>query len=176
MDGESLPGDASTLIYLAKADAFKEARACVEGIIVPPSVWQEAVEGGERIHAPEVERINQAFSDGFLRRVGLPSELEALAETIRSQHRLGRGESEVLAVGTRSGRAIVDEGRATRVAASLGIVAISTLFLPVLGLRSGRLERGQASALLRRLVVATGATAEVLLELEQHLREENDED
>src|SRR6266508_1601994 len=135
MDQE-VPADASTLIYLAKADAFMEVGLCVAGLLAPPSVWREAVVDGERIGALEVPRIRAAQS---LRQVDLSEAQGALARTLASEHRLGAGESEVLALGRSAGYAVVDEGRGARVARSLGIVAISTLFLPVLGRRGGAL-------------------------------------
>ena len=170
MSQEELPADASTLIYLAKADAFDEAAACVAGILVPPSVWREAVDEGERIGAIEVPRIRDATAARLLQRVD-PSAAElALASVLAGQYRLGAGESEVLALGKPIGRAIVDEGRAARVAQSLGIVPVSTLFLPVLGRRAGALDGDEAIGFLRRLAVVMGARAETVFAIEKELR------
>lgn len=170
--GDGVPGDASTLIYLAKADAFSEASECVASILVPPSVWREAVLDGERIGAPEVERIRAAAQRGFLQQVELSAREQDLAEAIRREHRLGRGESEVLALASGSGTALVDEGRASRVAAGLRILPISTLLLPVLGVRRGSLQRRQAIPLLRRLAVVTRARADAVFAVEERLKEE----
>ncbi len=95
MAPREVPGDASTLIYLAKADAFTEASTCIRTILVTPAVWREAVEEGERIGAPEVGRIRAAQERGLLRRVALSPDAEVEAEAIRASHRLGLGESEV---------------------------------------------------------------------------------
>lgn len=172
MAEEGIPGDASTLIYLAKADAFSVVSGVVLPIVVPSAVWNEAVEEGERISAPDVPRIREAHEETLLRRVELTSEEQALAGSIATEHRLGLGESEVLALATRQGRALVDEGRASRVAHALGIVPISTLFLPILGRRSGALDSTDAVRLLRRLAVVTGARADVVMALESYLRKE----
>ncbi len=169
MTHEEVPGDASTLIYLAKADAFAEASVCIGTILVTPSVWREAVEEGDRIGAPEVGRIREAAERGLVRRVELSAGAGAEAEAIRASHRLGLGESEVIALGRASGWAIVDEGRASRVARSLGIRTLSTLFLPVMGHRRGQLARQEAVALLRRLAVVANASAEAVLAIERHL-------
>jgi predicted nucleic acid-binding protein len=170
MEQEELPGDASTLIYLAKSDGFGEATRCVGGILVPPSVWREAVDDGERSGYSDVPRITHAEQAGFLRRVGLRDDIEAVAATIASQHRLGLGESEVLALGYRTGRAIVDDGRAARVAERLGIDPVSTLFLPVLGRRTESLTESDALVFLRRLAVAANARAETVYVIEQFIR------
>jgi predicted nucleic acid-binding protein len=103
--------------------------------------------------------------------VGLSKREEALAAAIAGADRLGAGESEVLALAMRIGRAIVD-GRAARVAEARGITVRSTLFLPVLGRRSGALDEEQAVELLRRLAIVIGPRAEVVYRIEQHLRTE----
>ena len=167
---EECPADASSLIYLAKADAFSEAGRCLRTLLVPPTVWEESVEAGIRIGAPEVSTIRPAADRGFLRRVELSAEQETLASTIASGHRLGGGESEVLAIGTEIGSAVVDEGRATKVAAQLGITVVSTLFLPVVGHHRGGLTERQAIAFLRRLATATGARADAVYAIETHLK------
>lgn len=169
MEQEELPGDASTLIYLAKADAFADARSCIDGILVPPSVWREAVEDAERLSYPDVPRIRQAAEQGFLTRINLDDAARALAGTIATEHRLGVGESEVLALGRDAGRALLDDGRAARVASALGIVPVSTLFLPVLGCRGGGLDRVAAIGLLRRLASVTGARADTVYEIEKFI-------
>jgi predicted nucleic acid-binding protein len=167
MDPE-VPGDASTLIYLAKSDSFHLAARCVERILVPPAVWSETVEAGERVGAPEVPRILAA--GGFLERRDLAESDVRLAAAIAAEHRLGRGESEVLALGRTTGRVIVDEGRATRVARARGITPVSTLFLPVLGIRAGDLDEDDALRFLRRLATVTGVRADVALALENEIR------
>ncbi len=121
-------------------------RRCIGGIIVPPSVWREAVDDAERLDYPDVPHIRAAAESGFLARVELTDAEQALAGAIATQQRLGVGESEVLALGRQTGRALVDDGRAARVAATLGVVPISTLFLPVLGVRRGELERKPRTA------------------------------
>lgn len=172
MEQERLPCDASTLIYLAKADAFPEAARCVGPLVVTPSVWREAVDEGERIGAADVPRIREAERRGLLLRVDLAEAERQLVESIAAEQRLGTGESEVLALGKEIGRAIIDEGRASRVAESLGIVPVSTLFLPVIGRTERTLSGREALGLLRRLAVVTGAKAEVVFALERQLRKE----
>jgi len=170
MEKVGLPADASTLIYLAKAEAFEMAWRCVGRLTIPPSVWRESVEAGERRGAVEVARIRWAHEKGLVIRVPLSSSTARRAREIADRFLLGSGESEVLALGRRGGRVIVDEGRATRVAESLGLVPISTLLLPVLGATRGRLTERSAIAMLHRVASATGARADVTFLLEQLIR------
>ena len=165
----NVPADASTLIYLAKADVFGAARRCVGSIVAPPAVWAEAVEAGQEKGAAEVARIEQAHADGFLQRVELSGDQQAFATRVRNEHRLGRGESEVLALGHACPLVLVDEGRAAKVAQSLEISAISTLFLPVLGTRQGSIRRRAALRLLHELAAVTGARAEAVLRIQQEI-------
>src|SRR5205823_5037530 len=120
----------------------------------------------------EVTRIRAAAEEGIIHRVELTVEVERLADGIATQHRLGHGESEVLALAIESRRALIDEGRAARVAAALGITAVSTLFLPVLGLQRGVLDEAAAISTLRTLAVVTGATAQAVLAIEAALKGE----
>ena len=166
MKHEEVPGAASSLIYLAKADAFSEAGRCVERIVVPPSVWREAVDDAERLEYPDVPRIRAAAETGLLVRVELEGTIQELAGAIATEHRLGVGESEVIALGRAAGRALLDDGRAARVARALGILPVSTLFLPVLGCRREELDRGAALVFLRKLAVVTGARADAVYEIE----------
>ncbi len=169
---EEVPADASTLIYVAKADAFGEVALCVRKLLVPPAVWREAVVEGDRVGAAEVPRIRAAEAAGILVRVELSESEQRLAATIAAQNRIGSGESEALAIGSSLGRAIVDEGRGSRVARALGIVPVSTLFSPVVGRQSGRLSSNDGLALLRRLATVIGARADVVQEIEKALRRE----
>jgi predicted nucleic acid-binding protein len=172
MEEPAWPIDASSLIYLAKSDAFDELRRCVGAVLVPPAVWHEAVEEGERIGASEVSRIRAAEGSGIARRVSLSATATRMAGMIREEHRLGRGESEVLALTKTGERCIVDEGRASRVARSLGLTPVPTLLLPVLGYRSGGMSHEAALALIRRLAVVMSVKAEVVFAVEDQLRGE----
>jgi predicted nucleic acid-binding protein len=170
---EEAPADASTLIYIAKADAFDEVRECVSRLLVPPAVWREAAVAGESVGAAEVPRIRAAEAGGVIERVDLSRADLRLAGMIAVQNRLGSGESEVLAIGSRLGHAVVDEGRASRVARAMGIVAVSTLFLPVVGRQSGRLSKSEATDLLRRFAAVTGARSDVVQTIEKDIQRES---
>jgi predicted nucleic acid-binding protein len=170
---EEAPADASTLIYIAKANAFGEVAQCVRRMFVPPAVWREAVVEGDRVGAADVPQIRAAEAAGGIERVELSDSDLGLAGMIAVQNRLGSGESEVLAIGSSLGRAIVDEGRASRVARAMGIVPVSTLFLPVVGRNSGQLSSSDAVKLLRRLATVTGARSDVVQRIEMELQRES---
>ncbi len=176
MEERAWLADASSLIYIAKCNAFEAMNRCMGVLAVPPGVWKEAVEHGERIGAGEVPRIRLAVKAGFVIRVGLPSRAERLAKVIASEQRLGRGESEVLALTRPGDPCLIDEGRASRVASDRRLRPLSTILVPVLGARRGRIGVDEARELIRCLGAAANATAQVLLAAERELVGGNHED
>jgi predicted nucleic acid-binding protein len=165
------PADASTLIYLAKANGFDLARTAVEALTVPPAVWEEAVVAGRDRGAPDVVGIEEARDTGFLRLAEWSTTLDRDAAAIRDGYQLGLGESQVIALGSKVGAAVIDEGRASRVAESLGIDVISTLLLPVIAVRRG-MDGTVAVMALRRMASIVGVRADVLVTLEAAIAEE----
>lgn len=166
---EELPADASCLIYLARIDAFRRAAQCVDALVVGPAVWRESVEDGERYGYHDAQRIRDAAETGFVQKVDLAPEVAAFAGDLATTWRLGQGESEALALGRERGRAVVDDGRAARVAVTVGIEPVSTLFLPALGALRG-LDHDEAVQLLRQLAVVMSARAEAVFAVEKFIR------
>lgn len=169
MEGEKLPADASCLIYLARTDAFSLAATCVAGLLVTPAVWRETVEDGERYGYADAARIRTAEDEGFLSRVDLDDHQQVLAARIAGHWRLGQGESEALALASGIGRAIVDDGRASRAATTIGVEPVSTLFLPALGAVRG-MPQQDAITFLRGLAVVMSARAEAVFAVEEFIR------
>lgn len=169
MDSGGLPADASCLIYLARTDTFPLAAQCVPVLVVAPAVWRETVEDGERCGYTDAVRIHVAEEAGSLSREDLDDTHRALAARISERWRLGQGESETLALASDIGRALVDDGRAGRVAAAIGVQPVSTLFLPALGVM-GALSTADAISFLRRLAVVMNARAEAVFAVEEFIR------
>lgn len=166
---EDLPADATCLIYLAKIDSFESVALCVPRLLVAPGVWREAVLDGERLGYADPARIRQADTVGFLVRSDLDVATARQASVIAESWRLGQGESETLALGLERGKAIVDDGRAARVAQAIGVEPVSTLFLPALGALRGT-KRDVALELLHALAVVASARAESVLVIEEFVR------
>jgi predicted nucleic acid-binding protein len=161
------PADASSLIYLAKADAMAISAQILGPLVAVPAVWSETVVAGLRLGKPDAAKIQRAAEVGWMRRVQLTPTQEQSAGRLAAAHGLGRGESEALALA--STEVLIDEGRGTKVARQLGLLPISTLFLPVVGLQRGVLGRRGALSLLRRIAPVTGVRADAVFVIERHL-------
>lgn len=166
MTNSLLPVDASALIYLAKAEAFREAHASIGELLAPPAVWREAVEAGIRKGVPDPEVILRAQRVGWLRTIAIPPRAEESAHELARRYRIGEGESQVLAMAKPNGRVVIDDRRATRVAAALGYVPVPTVFVPIVGMRERGLSRQCAIDALRRLACVTSLSARQLTQLE----------
>ena len=163
--------DASTVIYLAKADVLHDAGALLGALLVPPAVWRETMEAGERRGQLDQARIRSARDRGLLRLVELDAAIERRAIEIRRRRRIGLGESQVLAVAKKGRLVLVDDHRAARVATSMGISPARTISLPVLCWRRGWLDSSGALQLLRRVTKVVAVRADVLMRLEADILE-----
>lgn len=170
MKATGTPADASTLIYLAKADAVGLAARCIGTLEVPPSAWREAAEARQEKYQQEVGRMRLGEQSGFLRRVPLTERIKRRAGEIAFRYHLGAGESEVLALGDPGSHVILDETRALRVAEELGLAPIRTLRIPLLGVSQGRLSGHAAMDMFHRLAVESNARTEIVVRLEHSLR------
>lgn len=166
MNERGILADASTVIYLAKADALQEVAAVLGPLLVSPAVWRETVEAGERPGQPDKARIRAARDQGWLRLVELSPVMETKAIAIKKRRRIGLGESQVLAAAKKGSVVLMDDRRAARVATSMGISPVRTMSLPVMCWRRGLTDAPVALALLRRLGNVVGVRAGVFLRLE----------
>lgn len=164
-----LATDSSSLIYMAKADAFETVATFVDELIAPPAVWREAVETGERKGFRDAAAIREAERRGWLRRIELGDDDRRVAGDLATRYRLGQGESEVLVAAQTSAGALVDETRATRIAEHLGIRAVATIYLPLLGRKLGALDLVESRELLHRIASVATLGASSLLAIEQEL-------
>ena len=171
METNAILVDTSALIYLAKADAFREAHVSVGVMLAPPAVWEESVEAGIVRGLSDTEVILRAQDEGWVSTVKIAPRAESLALRLAERHRIGRGESQVLALAKRGTRVVVDDIRATRVAVALGHIPLPSVFLPVVGMREQGLSRPRAMEMLRRLARVTTISADQLARLEAILGE-----
>jgi predicted nucleic acid-binding protein len=151
MDEHGTPVNASSLIYLAKANALRVAAEYLGTLLVPPAVWREAVEAGEKRGRPDAAAIRIALEHGVVRHTPLVQKESERAERIARAFGIGAGESQVLTLGAEREVVLLDEHKATRAAGHLGILSIRTIVLPALCAQAGLLDRAGALALLDEL-------------------------
>jgi len=171
MSGAGTLSDASTVIYLAKADALEEAHALLGALLIPPAVWGEVVGTGKSGEQLDQARIRSALDRGVLGLVELEPLEASRAIVIGGRHRIGLGESQLLAIARKGSLVLMDERRGARIARRFGVVPIRTMSIPLVGVRRGLITRPAALSLLRRLAVVTGVRAELFMRLEDEIRE-----
>ena len=170
MAEHGVPADTSTLIYLAKADLFREVPSCFGTIVVPDAVWTEAVEAGERVGRTDPSRIRTAAAQGWLRKAAPEARTMMAAHDIATRYGLGRGESQVIAVASTSVEVMLDDRRAIRVASSMGLRPVRTIRIPELGCARGCWSVSAGLAMLRKLSVIVAVRADTLSLLERAIR------
>jgi predicted nucleic acid-binding protein len=171
MTKDAILVDSSALIYLAKADAFREAHISVGVMMAPPAVWEESAEAGMTRGSSDTEVILRARDAGWVRTIAIASRAERLARELAERHRIGGGESQVLALAKTATRVVIDDRRATRVAVALGYVPLPSVFLPIVGMRERGLPRSRAMEMLRRLARVVTISADQMARLERMLGE-----
>jgi len=172
MGDRGTPADASALIYLAKARALEVAVTVLGRIVAPQAVWREVVEAGDRRGEPDAVLIRRAHEQGHIKRQSLSQREERRAESIARRYRLGQGESQLLAIAKQGQVLLLDDVRAVRVAGALGYSPVTTVSLPILGLREGKIEAHRARTLVRQLAAVIVLRADVLMKLEASIDEE----
>ncbi|OIO93473.1 MAG: hypothetical protein AUK03_08205 [Anaerolineae bacterium CG2_30_64_16] len=160
-------GDASPLIYLAKMDQLAFLAQAVGPVAIPPAVYRETVEMGQRHGRPDAQRIVEAIQ----RQTVVPLELTApeiqLADELGSEPRLGQGECEVIACAMqRHLRALLHDKKARRAASAQGVRTIQAADVLFLSLLRRHVSFAEFKRLLRDLAVLTGMDAATLLERE----------
>lgn len=121
---ESMPvvPDASPLIVLGKMEQAELLRKLYGRVLVTPSVWEEAVTRGREMGARDAAYLEKFAEGQRISRARLSAREQELAQRLRNEARVGRGESEVLAVANiRKALAVLDEKAARAAAVGLGV-------------------------------------------------------
>lgn len=171
METIGTPADASSVIYLAKANGIGPATRCLGPLLITPSVWIEVIEFGERRGATDVDVVHAGLASGFIRRMSLDPKQADRARRIENEFGLGIGESEVLAVADPYRFVLLDERRATRTAHALGLVTVGTISIPAICARAGVLDQSAALDLLESIARYKTLPSELMLNARALLRE-----
>lgn len=162
--------DASPLIYLAKMEALDVFQASGIAPLITAEVETETARPGLGYQHPDSIVIADALRSGVLKRTQLSAgEVKAAERLLNEAGGIDRGEAEVLAAAfARRMPALLFERRATRLARSMGIEALS----PIDMLVTGTPGRGLLADRIRRfgrLVQMRFEDVQTLLELiEEH--------
>lgn len=159
--------DASPLIYLAKMDKLAFLIQVVGPVAIPPAVYREAVEVGQRHGRPDADRIAAAIGEQTVVRLELTAREVQLSSGLGTDPRLGRGECEVIACAVhRHLRALLHDKKARRVASAHGVRTIQAADVLFLALLRRHVSLTEFKRLLRDLALLTGMDVATLLERE----------
>ena len=159
--------DASPLIYLAKMDKLALLVQVVGPVAIPPAVYREAIEVGQRHRWPDADRIAAAIKDQMVVLAELTMQEVQLADGSSTDLRLGRGECEVIACAAhRHIRALLHDKKARRVATVHGVRTMQASDVLFLSLLRRHVSLVEFRHLLRELAVLIGMDAATLLERE----------
>ncbi len=159
--------DASPLIYFAKMQQLDFLAQVVGPVGIPPAVYQEAVESGQRHGRSDAYRIADAISDGIIIQLSLSIEEQELSRTLRAELGLGVGECETIACAMgRELKAILHDKKARRLAAAHHVRTMQAVDVLFLALLRGLKPLDEFKRLLRELAVLTGMDVATLLERE----------
>lgn len=159
--------DASPVIYFAKMEQL-DLLVRIMGIVgIPPAVYQEAVEVGQRHGRRDASRIAEALVRGDLVRLTLTDQERQLSQDLQIKDNLGPGESETIACAFhRHATALLHDKRARRVASSHQVPTRQVVDVLFLALLRRFKTLAEFTELLRQLAVLTGMDAATLLERE----------
>jgi len=104
--------NSSTLIHLSSIQRLNLLKTFYKEIIIPPAVWKEVVEEGEK--KPGSERIKNARKKGWIRVIE-PSD-KLLLRLLKSQLDEGEAEAITLAVELKADVIFLDESDARKIA------------------------------------------------------------
>jgi len=156
--------DASSLIILAKAKALEDLFAIYGPVAVTDAVFEEVVVEGKKRGKTDAWLIETALEKGWLVRISLPPEEEALARNYRARFSaLGLGECETIACAEKRGLLLLIEERKAKALAKLkGLRYTIAQTVPVEGYLMGKIAYERAIALLEHIAVAMNTDLAVL--------------
>ncbi|HID63803.1 MAG TPA: hypothetical protein EYP49_13850 [Anaerolineae bacterium] len=164
----TIVSDASPLIYSAKMNKLEFLVRVVGTVAIPPAVYQEAVDAGQRHRRPDADHIAAAIKEQMIVRLELTAqEAHQLTSRLSTDPRLGAGECEVIACAAhRSLKALLHDKKARRAAAAQGVRTIQLADVLFLALLRRHVSLSEFKNLLHDLAILVGMDTATLLERE----------
>ena len=152
--------DACSLIFLAKADLLDVAYQTYDSLMITQVIYNEAVEKGKRAHHPDafiLEKWTQS------KRITI---IDFSHDKIVGNLNLGSGEVSLISYALQSSEPLVlciDDLKARRIAANLGVEVISTEFILFEALKKRIITLEEFEERLTRLGRVAGYTADRMM-------------
>lgn len=155
--------DASSLIIIAKLEEIETLHTVYGLLGIPPSVFQEAVEGGKQRGKDDALVIEAAIQTGLVQVLPLSQEQNRFAQHLHTSGGLGLGESEALAYAGDTGTCLVIEERKGRTVARAEDITYTILqVFPLEGYIQNKISFEKCVDLLDRIAVAMNTDLAIL--------------
>ena len=164
--------DASVLIALAKTGRLGLLMELYGEVAVGPRVKAEVVEGGKKIHAPEVSLIEAAFEAKWMLEVTPTSGERRLSRRILKGSRLHEGEAEAIALASSRGAIVLlDDKEARLMAEATAVRYMGTAGVLLEAFFRGKLDFGGLEAAINELSRVIWLSPDVVGEILRRGRE-----
>ncbi|EMA62239.1 hypothetical protein C470_06091 [Halorubrum distributum JCM 13561] len=136
--------DATTLIYLAKADWIGVVEALDEPQVVPEAVYREVVTTGVKRGYDDARRVERTVEDGLVDVVAVETDDSAVATRLARHPGLSDADVAVLACAdARDAVAVMDESAGRSAAEVEGVETRGTAYLVLAAVKDGQLSKAE---------------------------------
>lgn len=169
----AIVADSTLLIGMVRIGRMDLLKKLYRRVLVPPSVREEVVVEGKRLHKAGAEEIEKAIESGWVKVVALARSQVNKAEAYMASGGIGRGEAEAIALARGRGLpVIVDDRHARSLADTLGLEFVGTAAVLLEAHWRGFLSKREFAESLRELSKVTWLSPEVVAELLRLAEEE----
>jgi len=158
--------DASAFIALAKVGRLRLLPEACGWAGITPAVRREVVEEGRAAGAPEVRQIERAIEEQWIREVRLSVAEKKLARQMVTGARLGKGESESLALArSRNWTVVLDDKEARWLAETAGVEYLGTAGVLLEAFVAGRFDYDELRDAVGDLAKVLWLSPDVVVEI-----------
>ncbi|MEW6033966.1 MAG: hypothetical protein AB1603_03830 [Chloroflexota bacterium] len=162
----AIVADSTLLIGMARIGRLELLKRLYGRALVPPSVHEEVVVEGKRLHKAGAGEVEKAIQSGWIKVTALTRDQLSKAEAYRASGGIGRGEAEAIALARGRGLpVIVDDRYARGLAGTLGLEFMGTAAVLLEAHWRGLLSKREFAESLRELAKVTWLSPEVVAEL-----------
>ena len=146
--------DSGPLIHLSRVGQIQLLRKLFDSVLIPSSVYRETVLEAKASRKPGVSAIEKAIDEGWIKVIDMgPSEMD-LVKKLAENESIEVEDAEVIFLAEKYSTSLVTNDKwLIKIAVSLGIDALWTTTLILLGVKKKIVSKNQGRDMLRKLVL-----------------------